>query len=65
MTNRNISKEINHSYYRDMEDGNDTETICYPSLICILTELIDRVEQLEARLNELRRVPTNSTHLYE
>ena len=47
MTNRNISKEINHSYYRDMEDGNDTETICYPSLICILTELIDRVEQLE------------------
>ena len=36
-----------------MEDGNDTETICYPSLICILTELIDRIEQLEERLNEL------------
>ena len=53
MSNRNISKEINHSYYRDMEDGNDTETICYPSLICILTELIDRIEQLEERLNEL------------
>jgi hypothetical protein len=35
-----------------MEDGNDTETICYPSLICILTELIDRIEQLE-KDNEL------------
>jgi len=53
MANRNIKKEINYSYYRDMEDGNDTETICYPSLICILTELIDRIEQLEERLNEL------------
>ena len=52
MTERNISKELNHSYYRDMEDGNDTETICYPSLICILTELIDRVEQLERRLDK-------------
>jgi hypothetical protein len=52
MTKRNISKEIYHSYYPDMEDGNDTETICYPSLICILTELIDRIEQLE-KDNEL------------
>jgi len=52
MTNRNISKEIFHSYYRDMEDGNDTETICYPSLICILEELIDRIEQLERRLDK-------------
>ena len=52
MTNRNISKEICYSYYRDMEDGNNTETICYPSLICILTELIDRIEQLERRLDK-------------
>jgi hypothetical protein len=51
-TERNISKELNHSHYYDMENGNDTETICYPSLICILTELIDRVEQLE-KDNEL------------
>ena len=36
-----------------MEDGNDTETICYPSLICVITELCDRIEQLEARLDEL------------
>ncbi len=52
MTSRDLSKEINHSYYRDMENGNDTETICYPSLICILEELIDRIEQLE-KDNEL------------
>ena len=52
MTNRNISKELNHSTFYDMENGNDTETICYPSLICILEELIDRVEQLE-KDNEL------------
>jgi hypothetical protein len=30
-----------------MEDGNDIETICYPSLICIITELCDRIEKLE------------------
>ena len=35
-----------------MEEGNDTETIDYPSLICIITELCDRVEQLE-KDNEL------------
>ena len=52
MTERNISKELNHSHYYDMENGNDTETICYPSLICIITELCDRIEKLEARLNE-------------
>ena len=52
MKTRNISKEICHSYYRDMEDGNDTETICYPSLICILEEIIGRIEQLERRLDK-------------
>jgi len=52
MTKRNISKELNHSTFYDFENGNDTETICYPSLICILEELIDRVEQLE-KDNEL------------
>ena len=35
-----------------MEYGDDTETICYPSLICIITELCDRIEQLE-KDNEL------------
>jgi hypothetical protein len=52
MSKRNISKEINYSYYPDYENGTDTETICYPSLICILEELIDRIEQLERRLDK-------------
>ena len=52
MTKRNISKELNHSTFYDFENGNDTETICYPSLICILEELIDRIEQLERRLDK-------------
>jgi hypothetical protein len=53
MTERNFKKELSHSVYYDMEDGNDTETICYPSLICIITELCDRIEQLEKRNTDL------------
>lgn len=47
MTERNFEKELCYSYYRDMEDGNDSETICYPSLIAIITELHERIEKLE------------------
>ena len=54
MTDRNFKKELCYSNYIDMENGNDTETICYPSLICIITELCDRIEQLE-KDNELRK----------
>ena len=53
MTNRNFEKELAHSRYIDMEDGNDTETICYSSLICIITELCDRIEQLESEIETL------------
>jgi hypothetical protein len=52
MTERNFEKELSYHTYIDMEDGNDTETICYPSLICIITELCDRIEQLEQRLDK-------------
>jgi len=52
MTERNFAKELCHHRYIDMEDGNDTETICYPSLIGIIAELCDRIEQLE-KDNEL------------
>jgi hypothetical protein len=52
MTERNFKKEISHSVYYDMENGNDTETIDYDSLIYIITELCDRIEQLE-KDNEL------------
>jgi hypothetical protein len=47
MTERNFKKEISHSVYYDMENGNDTETIDYDSLIHIITELCGRIEQLE------------------
>jgi hypothetical protein len=47
MTERNFTKELSHSVYYDMENGNDTETICYPSLICIITEMMNRIEKLE------------------
>ncbi len=50
MTERNFAKELCHHRYIDMEDGNDTETICYPSLICIITELCGRIEALEREL---------------
>ena len=52
MTKRNFEKELYYHTYMDMENGNDIETICYPSLICIITELCDRIEQLE-KDNEL------------
>jgi hypothetical protein len=35
-----------------MEGGDDIESIDYRSLICIITELCDRIEQLE-KDNEL------------
>ncbi len=57
MTNRNFEKELFHSRYIDMEDGNDTETICYSSLICIITELCDRIEKLEDKVDELNPNP--------
>ena len=52
MTSRDFYKELHYSQYFDMEDGNDTETICYPSLICIIGELCSRVEELERRLDK-------------
>ena len=53
MTNdRNFEKELCYSKYIDMEEGGDTETIYYPSLISIITELFDRIEKLEKRLDK-------------
>ena len=46
-TKRNFYEELHYHTHMDMENGNDIETICYPSLICIITELCDRIEQLE------------------
>ncbi len=51
-TDRNFEKELCYSKYIDMEEGDDTETIYYPSLISIITELCDRIEKLEKRLDQ-------------
>jgi hypothetical protein len=51
-TDRNFEKELCYSKYIDMTDGDDTETIYYPSLISIITELCDRIEKLEKRLDQ-------------
>jgi len=50
MTKRNFEKELYYHTSMDMEHGNDIETICYPSLICIIAELCDRIEALEREL---------------
>ena len=47
MTERNFKRELCHSVYYDMENGNDSETIDYDCLIGIITELVDRIEKLE------------------
>jgi hypothetical protein len=47
MTERNFTKELLYSYYADMENGDDVESIDYRSLIHVITELCDRIEQLE------------------
>ena len=57
MTDRNFKKELSHSFYYDMENGNDTETIDYDCLIELLTELCDRIEKLEDKVDELNPNP--------
>ena len=52
MTKRNFEKELLYTYYEDMENGDDVENIDYGALIGIITELCDRIEQLE-KDNEL------------
>jgi hypothetical protein len=52
MTERNFEKELNHYIYNDPEYGEDIENLDYRALIGIITELCDRIEALEAKLNE-------------
>ena len=47
MTERNLKKELNHYVYNDPEYAEDIEHIDYDALIGLLTELCDRIEQLE------------------
>jgi hypothetical protein len=52
MTKRNFTKELLYTYYNDMEGGDDVESIDYRSLIHIITELCDRIEKLERKLEQ-------------
>ena len=52
-TDRRISEELLYFYCEDRENGDDEESIDYRSLIHLLTELVDRIEKLEERLNDI------------
>jgi hypothetical protein len=52
MTDRNFTQELLYSYYADMEGGDDVESIDYRSLIYIITELHNRIEKLERKLEK-------------
>jgi hypothetical protein len=47
MSERNFTEELSYIYCPNFETGEDIESIDYPSLIRIITELHNRVEQLE------------------
>ena len=53
-TKRNFYEELHYHTNMDMENGDDIKTICYPSLICIIAELCDRIEKLEDWKNRAR-----------
>jgi hypothetical protein len=59
MTDRNFKKELFHSIYYDMENGNDSETIDYDCLIDIIAEFCDRIESLESEVKILNRKLTD------
>ena len=52
MTERNFTQELQHWTYNDPEFGDDIEHLDYRALIGVITELVDRIEQLE-KDNEL------------
>jgi hypothetical protein len=47
-TERDIKYELLYTNYIDQENGDDIESIDYRSLIHIITELMSRIEKLEA-----------------
>lgn len=57
MTQRNFKKELNHYVYNDPEYGEDIENIDYECLIGVITELCDRIEKLEDKLDEINPNP--------
>ena len=51
-TDRDFTKELLYSNDIDMNGGDDEESIDYRSLIHILTEIMNRIEKLEKRLDQ-------------
>ena len=51
MTDRNFTQELQYWVYNDPEFGDDIEHLDYRALICIITELCDRIEKLERIVN--------------
>ena len=60
MTERNFTKELLYTYYADMENGDDVESIDYRSLIHIITELHNRIEKLEAWKADVQKTVKHS-----
>ena len=60
MTEAIFTKELLYTYYADMENGDDVESIDYRSLIHIITELCSRIEKLEQE-SFTKRVSRTST----
>jgi hypothetical protein len=56
MTARNISKELLHSRYIDMENGNGIDEIDYQCLFGLFEELIDRIDSLEEQVKTMKWV---------
>ena len=54
MTKRDLTYELLYTNYVDMENGDDVESIDYRALIGVITELVDRIEQLEQDVNLLK-----------
>ena len=49
MTERNFEQELSNSIYYHMKNGNDTESIDYLALLGVITEMMNRIEQLEKK----------------
>ena len=52
MTSRDLNKELSYWVYNDPEYGDDITNLDYPALILILQDLVERMEQLEQRLDK-------------
>ena len=63
MSTRDLTKELSYWVYNDPEYGDDITNLDYPSLIGLLTEIVDRLEKLEKwqQLGKLIYPPKDDT----